>query len=50
VKEPHYMLERSSVPMARKKVKRPKQFKKLRSKGLSKTASARIANSKRRKK
>lgn len=31
-------------------VKRPKQYKKLRSKGLSRTASKRIANSKRRKK
>lgn len=37
-------------PMAgKRKLKRPKQFKKLRSKGLSKTASERIANSKRRK-
>lgn len=34
---------------APKRVKRPKQYKKLRSKGLSKTASQRIANSKRRK-
>lgn len=42
------MLERSSV--VPKKIKRPKQFKKLRSKGMSKTAAARIANSKRRKK
>lgn len=31
-------------------VKRPKQFKKLRSKGMKKTVAARIANSKRRKK
>ena len=36
--------------MAKKKIKRPKQYKKLRGKGLSKTASERIANSKRRKK
>lgn len=37
------------IPMG-KRVKRPKQYKKLRSKGLSKTASERIANTKRRKK
>lgn len=42
------MLERSNVSTP-KKVKRPKQFKKLKAKGLSKTAAARIANSKRRK-
>jgi len=34
---------------ARSDVKRPKQFKKLRRKGMKKTVAARIANSKRRK-
>lgn len=45
------MLERSNLRMKVKgrKIKRPKQYKKLRNKRLKPTVAARIANSKRRK-
>lgn len=46
------MLERSSVPVKVKgrKVKRPKQYKKLKNKKMSSNMALKIANSKRRRK
>jgi hypothetical protein len=44
------MLERSDMRVKGKKVKRPKQYKKLKRKKMSANMALKIANSKRRKK